>query len=903
MKFVRRTIQRLSGAWSGRRRDPDLAEELQLHIDMQTEDNIRSGMTPEDARRAARLKFGAMESVKESYRDQRGAPFLESVVADLRYAARQLRRTPGFTAAAVLTIALGIGANTAMFSVLDTMLWKPLPIAEPDRLVVLDRIHLSEEGGRNKNASASPAEFAYWRTQSSALEDVAAFLRTEFNYTGGDVAEVWRGQRVSQDIFRVFRLRVLKGRTFSVEEDRPNGPRVAVISNALWQRRFAGDPEITGRTIFLGGETYTVIGVVEDSQGVLENEQKVTDVYVPFQLDPNSHELGQTFTVVARLKAGVTLHKAREQQGISTTGFRTKFPTPEAMGPKDVFSVEPYKDLFVGLDDADDNTQTYTMVGAVFMVLMIACVNVANLLLVRSANRRREIGIRIAIGAGRSRIIRQLLTECFMIAAAGGVLGLLVGDVAIRALIAANFTDLPRYWKFEMDWQVMAFAGAVCIVTALLFGLLPSLAGGRVDLNSTLKDSGGRWATGLGQNKTRALLVISEIGMAVILLVASSLLIRSFISLRKVDSGFDATNVFVMYTLMNGPQFTKTANAAATIRLGLDRVRNMPDIVAASSAGYVPMDGNIGLNFNIVGHESADGSPTGGAGWVPISSGYFDVFKIPLKRGRDFTDRDNGKSPHVAIINETMAKQYWKDSDPLNDRITIGHGTGSDWADEQPRQIVGIVGDVRQRGLAVPPEPRVYVPQAQLLDSTNTNWVRLAPNSWIIRTQKQTPELSAAIQEQIRQATGLPVKEVNSMSRIVATSLELDRFIMIIMSSFAAMAVFLAVVGIYGVMSYSVQQRTQEIGIRIALGAEASQARNMVVRHGLTLTIAGVAIGLAAAWELALLLQGLIFGVRPRDPLVFVAVPILLTAVALLAIWFPAARASRISPMESLRCE
>jgi predicted permease len=903
MKFVRRTIQRLSGAWAGGRRDSDLAEELQLHIDMQTEDNIRSGMTPGDARRAARLKFGAMESIKESYRDQRGAPFLESIVADLRYAARQLRRTPGFTAAAVLTIALGIGANTAMFSVLDTILWKPLPIAEPDRLVVLTRIHLSEEGGRNKVAAASPAEFAFWRAQSNALDDVAAFLRTEFNYTGGNVAEVWRGQRVSQDIFRVFRLRVLKGRTFTAEEDKPNGPRVAVISNALWKRRFAGDPGVTGKTISLGGESYTVVGVVEDSLGVLENEQRLTDVYVPFQLDPNSRELGQTFTVVGRLKAGVTLQQGREQQGISTEAFRTKFPMPEALGPKDVFSVEPYKDLFVGLDDAGDNTQTYTMFGAVFMVLMIACVNVANLLLVRSANRRREIGIRIAIGAGRSRIIRQLLTECFMISATGGVLGLLVGDAAIRALIAANFTDLPRYWKFELDWQVMAFTGAACIVTALLFGLLPSLAGGRVDLNSTLKANGGRWATGLGQNKTRALLVITEIGMAVILLVASSLLIRSFISLRKVDSGFDANNVLTMRSWLGGPQFTKTANAAATIRLGLDRVRTLPGVITASSAGYVPLEGNFGLNFDIVGREPADGSSTGHAGWVPVSSGYFDVFKIPVKRGRDFTDRDDGKSMPVAVINETMAKQYWKDNDPLNDRIIIGRGGGKDFGDEQPRQVIGIVGDVRQSALSTPPDPRVYVPQAQLPDSINANFVRLSPNTWIIRTQTQTQQVSAAIQQQIRQATGLPVEHVYSMNYIVAGSVELDRFIMIIMSSFAAMALFLAVVGIYGVMSYSVQQRTQEIGIRIALGAEASQARNMVVRHGLTLTVAGVMIGLGAAWELALLLQGLIFGVRPRDPVVFVTVPIVLTAVALLAIWLPAARASRISPMESLRCE
>jgi predicted permease len=354
---------------------------------------------------------------------------------------------------------------------------------------------------------------------------------------------------------------------------------------------------------------------------------------------------------------------------------------------------------------------------------------------------------------------------------------------------------------------------------------------------------------------------------------------------------------------MNGPQFTKTENVAATIRLGLDHVRTMPGVNSASSAGSIPLQGFFGLNFDIVGREPSDGSSTGQAGWVPASRGYFDVFKIPVERGRGFTDRDDGTSPPVAIINEAMAKQYWKDRDPLNDRIVIGRGGGKDFTDEQPRQIVGIVGDVRQRALSTPPEPGIYVPQAQLPDSIIANFVRLTPNTWIIRTQAQTQQLSAAIQQQVRQATGLPVKEVDSMNQIVASSLEIDRFVMIIMSAFAVMAVFLSAVGIYGVMSYSVQQRTPEIGIRMALGAEPSQARNMVVRHGLTMTFLGVLIGLGAAWELAVFLQDFVFGVKPRDPIVFVAVPIVLTAVALLAIWFPAARASRISPMESLRCE
>src|SRR5262249_52659708 len=426
----------------------------------------------DEARRAAVLKFGGVESVKESYRDQRGVPFLESVAADLRYGVRQLRHTPGFTITAVIAIALGIGANTAIFSAVNTLVFRPLPVPEPDRLVMLARTSVTDDGATGYNTSASPAEFVHWRAQSSVLEDVSAFIWTGMNYTGGDVVEFWNGHRVSANIFRTFRLPILYGRSFVPEEDLPNGPRVAVISQGLWKRRFASDPNIVGKSISLSGEPYVVIGVVADSNGVLEMQSALTDVYVPFGIDPSTTDVGHTFTVAARLKPGVTFEQAGERLNSSSAEYRAKFPL--GLGPKSSFTVKPYHDAILGEED-----KSVTTVVVAAMVLLIACANVANLLLARGATRSREIGIRVAIGAGRGRVIRQLLTESLVLSLAGGALGLLLGDVGIRALVSSNFTDLPLFWKIQMDWRGVDFCLAVSVVAAGVFVMFPALLGSR----------------------------------------------------------------------------------------------------------------------------------------------------------------------------------------------------------------------------------------------------------------------------------------------------------------------------------------------------------------------------------------------------------------------------------------
>jgi predicted permease len=493
-------------------------------------------------------------------------------------------------------------------------------------------------------------------------------------------------------------------------------------------------------------------------------------------------------------------------------------------------------------------------------------------------------------------------------------LGLLLGFAGIRALLTVNTAGLPRLGQdgvaVAIDWRVLLFTIAVSLMTGIVFGLFPfglfpSLAGSRADLHAVLKDSSGRSGTGLRQNKARAALVVSEMSLAVVLLVGSALLIRTFLALYAVNPGFDTHNVVTMKMSLNGPAFQKTAAATEMVRESLDRLRALPGVTVATASCCLPLQGGYGLPFNIVGRAPTDSPFTGGGGFAPVSPGYFEAFKIPIKRGRSFNDRDDGASPPVAIINEAMAKQFWKDADPLNDRILIGGGAKNmkELKDEPVRQIVGIAGDVRDGGLNNDPGPKMYVPQGQVPDALSALGFSIYPMAWIVRTAGSPASLVPVIQEQLRQATGLPVTDVHSMDEVVALSTARQRFNMLLMTVFGCSALLLAAIGIYGLMAYSVEQRTQEIGIRLALGAEQSRVRNMVVGHGTALALAGVVIGIAAAFGLTRYLESLLFGVKAHDPIVFFSVPAVLIVVALFAVWLPALRASKVNPAVSLRYE
>jgi len=820
---------------------------------------------------------------------------MEAFFQDVKHSIRMFLKSPGFTITAVAALALGIGGTTAIFSIVNTVLLKPLGIPDPDRLVVL-AVTPSDDN------AASGARFVYWRSQSDVVQDVSAYFTAVTNYTGSQVVEQWKYTRVSANFFHCFGIPILRGRSFTQEEDLPNGPRAVLISQDLWKRRFASDPGMLGKTISLDGEAHTVIGIVGDISA-LRAYVAFSDVYVPFQIDPNSSDRGSYFGVVARLKPGITLDQARARFGASTREYRAKFP--DDLGPKESFTAKRFREDMVG----GDRPLLLVLAGAVSLVLLIACANVANLLLARAASRRREIAIRAAIGAGRGRMIRQLLTESALLSFAGGTLGLLLGYGGIRALLAINTAGLPMVGEngtaVTIDWRVMGFALLISLGTGIVFGLFPALEGSRADLNAVLKDGSGRSGGGPRQNKARALLVISEVSLAVVLLVGSGLLIRSFAALYAVDPGFDAKNIVTMNVLLTGPKYSKTASVADTIRIGLAQLRALPGVTAASATCCLALTGATwDMNFDIVSRPAAASSTNQWVGWATVSPRYFEVLKIPIKRGRSFSVSDDSKSAAVVVINERMAQEYWKGGNALGERIAIGRGGGmKEFKDEPVRQIVGIVGDIRSEGLDTKPGPIMYIPQAQLPDAETALFLRLLPLAWVVRTQGKPRGLIPAIQEQLRHSTGLPVTDVASMDQVVWADTARQRFAVLLMTVFGSTALLLAAIGIYGLMAYTVEQRRREIGIRMALGAESHQVRNMVVRQGMSLAVAGVVAGIGAAWGLARLITSFLFGVQVHDLPVFVSVPIVLCVVALVAVYAPANRASRVNPADSLRYE
>ena len=819
---------------------------------------------------------------------------IETFFKDLKHTLRMFAQSPGFTLAAVAALTLGIGVNTAIFSVVNAVLLRPVSVPDPDRLVLFTTAF--SQGG--EGAAASPAKFQHFRQQTGLAQDIAAFNTGVVNYTGGSFPEQLPSGRVSADFCRLFGAAPVRGRTFTVEEDRPGGGRVAVLGYRLWSTRFNRDPDIVGKAISLSGEPYTIVGVLGEFD--FEEFGPTPQVWTPFQLDPNTTDQGHYFTSAGRLKPGVTLEQAKAQLRVSASEYRRKFP--DALGPNDSFSVQPIREALV----SDVRSSLLVLTGAVSFVLLIACANGANLLLVRAPGRRREMAIRAAIGGSRGRIIRQLLTESVLLSLAGGALGLLLGIVGIRALLAVNTANLPFVGEsgsmVGLDWRVLGFTIAISLGTGILFGLIPALQGSRTDLTSALKESSGRSGTGFRQNKARSLLVVTEVALALILLIGSTLLIRSAIELARVDPGFDSKNVLTLRMALTGPRFLKSEGVEQLVRNGVEELRAMPGVVDASATCCVPLEGGYGLPFRIVGRP-AEGPFHGGGAWKTVSPGYFEVFKIPVKRGRSFSEGDDGRSPAAVIINEAMARQFWPESDPLNDRLVIGRGMMREFADEPERQIIGVVGDTRDGGLNDDPGPTMYIPQAQVPDAVNALNVSLTPIAWVVRTQADPRSLSKAVEEQLRQATGLPVSEIRSMNEVVSRSTSRQRFNMWLMTVFGVSALLLAAIGVYGLMAYSVEQRTHEIGIRLALGAQAEQVKNMVVLQGMRLALAGILVGVAAAFALARFLAAFLFAVQPRDPLAFFGVPVLLGLVALLAAWIPARHASRVDPIIALRAE
>ncbi|MCA1563401.1 MAG: ABC transporter permease [Acidobacteria bacterium] len=669
---------------------------------------------------------------------------------------------------------------------------------DPDRVIVFMNV-----SPRGSGAAASPAKLMHYRQQDQVVQDVAAFNTGVMNFTGASFPEQLRSGRVSADFFKLTSAPVILGRTFLQEEDRPNGPRVTVISRRLWETRFNSDPNIAGQSISLGGEPYTIVGVLGDFD--FREFGPTPQVWVLFQFDPNTVDQGHYFQALGRLKPGVTRQQADARLNASAADFRKKFPN--ALGPQNTFGVRSIRDRIVG-NETKQSLLIYG--GAVSFVLLIACANVANLLLVRATGRRREIAIRAAIGGSRGRIIRQLLTESVVLSLAGGLLGLFVGWAGIRALLSVNTAGLPRVGEnganVGLDWIVVAFTVTVSLLTGLIFGLIPALQSSKTDLTTTLKESAGRSGTGFRQNKVRSGLVIVEVALALVLLIGSALLIRTAIALGRVNPGFDTHNVLTLKMSLKGAQYEKSEAVEQVVRNGVEKLRSIPGVVNASATCCVPLEGGYGLPFLIVGRPLAadsQGPYHGGGGWMTVSPGYFEVFKIPVKRGRTFTERDTSTSTPVVVINEAMARQYWPKADPLSDRLVIGKGVMREFATEGERQIIGVVADIKSNGLDSEPQPQMFIAQAQVPDAANALNVSLTPISWVVRTQVPTQSLSSTIQDQLRQATGLPVSDVRSMDEIAARSLSRQKFNMWVMTVFGGCALLLAAIGIYGLMAYS----------------------------------------------------------------------------------------------------
>jgi predicted permease len=821
---------------------------------------------------------------------------VEFFLQDLKHAIRMFRQNRVFTATAIAALALGIGANTAIFSVVSAVLLKPLPFPDPDRVVFF--MNTSPQGPAGSNAS--PAKFAHWRQQTTVVQDAAAFRTNVVNYTGGSFPEQLRAGEVSADYFKLFGAPVIRGRSFSAAEDLPGGPHVVVLSYGLWSRRFGSDPAIIGKTVLLSGQPYDVIGIIGPQFDIAELGQP-PELWVPFQLDPNTIDQGHFFQAAARLKRDVSLEQAQARLKLSGADFARTFPNalPDGAG----FTVEPMQEVFVR-----NARPTLLILGAaVAFVLLIACANVANLLLVRATVRKRELALRAAIGAGRRRIVRQLLTESVTLSVVGGAIGLGLGMLGIRALLSINTAGLPRIGEegvlVSLDWRVLIFTAGVSVGTGILFGLIPALQGSRTDLSEMLKDSTGRSGATLRHNKARSTLVVVEVALALLLLVGSALLIRTLVALRSVEPGFDANHILTMRMSLTGPKYFQTAGVEQLLRDGLERLQALPGVEHAAATCCVPLEGGYGLPFRIVGRPLEKRPFHGGGAWLTISPGYFDAFRIALKRGRGFTDRDDARAPGVVLINEAMARQYWKDKDPINEHIMIGAGVMKELAEERERQIIGVVSDVRDGGLNNEPGPHMYVPNAQVPDALNALNVRITPVAWVVRTRGEPYSMSSVVQEQLRQASGLPVTDVRSMDEVVSRSISRQRFNVFLLTVFGASALLLATIGIYGLMAYSVEQRTQEIGIRIALGAKEEQVRRMMIFQGMRLAVAGVIVGLVAAFALTRLMASVLFGVQPRDPAVFLVMPLVLTLVSLVAVWLAARRASSISPLIALRAQ
>ena len=864
-----------------REREDDLERELRAHVETEAEEQRIAGAPRGEAHYAAQRSFGNTTLVKEAVREMWGWTSLERFVQDLRYAARVLRQSPGFTAIAVLILGLGIGANTAIYSIIDAVLLRPLPFFEPDRLVIV-----WEEASRIgfPRATPAPANYSDWKEQNQVFREMAAIGGRTMNITGSGDPQRINVDMVTAGLFPMLGVKPAAGRLFSPQDDSPGAPKVAVVSHGLWQNRFGGDPNLIGRTIRLNDEQYVVIGIFPPG---FEFLRKDTHVWIPIAFTPQelANRGAHYLTVVARLKPGVTVRQA--QSDMDAVARRIE--------EKDPINAYRLRVLVLPLRDQLVDAVRPTLIAlaiAVACVLLMTCANVANLLLSRAAGRGQEMSLRAALGAGRIRLVRQLLTESLVLALSGGVLGLVLARATFNVLTRLVPSGMSDWIRLELDSSVLLAALLISLTTAVAFGLVPALRLSRLDLNDALKQGARSIA---GERRLRGILIVTEMALALVLAIGAHLMIQSFLRVKAVDIGFRPENVLTVKTALP-MRYQDLTRRAAFYRDVLERVSRLPGVVAAGYTTALPLTFKGGTRgFSIEGRPPAPGRD---AIYRQVSKDYLRAMGIPLRQGRGIEERDGPQSPYVAVISETMAAKFWPHEDPIGKRFKFGAPDAKNpWI-----AIIGVAGDVKQMGIEVPSKAEMYLSCAQ---APNTGWgFGYAPADLAVRVAGDPMNLASAVRREIQAIDReAPIGNFRTMEDILGIETLQRRMQTGLLGTFAALALLLAALGIYGVISYTVTQRTREIGIRMALGASRGDVLRMIVRQGMLHALAGVAIGLALAFATTRLLATLLYGTRTDDPLAFVAGSLLLAAVALLACVAPARRAARIDPQTALRYE
>jgi predicted permease len=866
-----------------RRVDVDLDHEVHSHLEMLTEENIRAGMTPEEAHRAARIELGGIEQVKERVREERLGNWLDSVISDCKYGLRQLRKNPGFTAAAVLTLALGVGANTAIFSVVYAVLLKPLPYTNPEQLFTAFQAN-TQQGVAETGCSY--LNFEEWREQNHVFSEMAGNVAHQLTLTGRVEPTVVNTSVVTPEFFALLDVKPVAGRIFSPQDGKQGAPPVVLVSEDLWRGQFGADSKIIGTSINLDQRPFTVIGIIP---GAFRTPFFTTkqEVWIPLVQDPvfgtrmpqrGSHLL----PVIGRLKPGVSVAQAQAEMDAISRRLAAEFPAENSGW---TVRLVPLQKEIVG----DVRTALLVLLGAVGLVLLIACANIANLLLTRATSRSKEIAVRTALGARRARIIRQLLSETAVLGLLGGAVGIALAYWGVKALSSLLPSSLPQMNPIRVDYFVLGFALLLSAIAGVAFGLVPAMFAAKADIQNSLRE-GGRSGESRHRRRARSFLAAGEMALAMVLLVAAGLLLRSFSNLMSVSPGFNVQHVLKADISLPQFQYSKPQQWTAFSDELLARIQAQPGL--QDSAVVVPRpiaDLRVTLPFDIVGSAPLSASRT--TSYVSISSGYFHVMGIPLLSGRLFDQGDGTSSPRVTVISKTMARLYFPNQDPLGKQLIFGFPPGPG----AMREIVGIVGDVRDDSLGQDPRPMVYVPFAQ------------APfwgANLVVKSTLSHASVAATIRQEVQKLDkDVPVTDVAMMPDLIDASVAQPRFRTVLLGLFAVMALVLAATGIFGVISYSVSRRTNEIGIRVALGASRGTILRMVLRETLLLAFAGLALGVPGALAASRLVGHMLFGVSANDPVTLAAVAFTLVAVAALAGYIPARRAMRVDPMVALRYE